>query len=82
MQVRFEGTLCKKDMEAVSTSSEKADSLDEEIKPFENSTNPLIKQLSLTGECNDPIKVSFEDISAAAYRIKNGIRKTPCEVFS
>jgi len=66
-------------MQAVSSSTEKADSVDEEIRPFENSTNPLIRQLSLTGECLDPIKVTFEDISAAAYRIKNGIRKTPCE---
>ena len=69
-------------MQAVSSSTEKADSVDEEIRPFENSTNPLIRQLSLTGECLDPIKVTFEDISAAAYRIKNGIRKTPCEVWS
>ena len=67
-------------METVSSSSEKADSVDEEIRPFENSANPLIRQLSLTGECQDPIKISFEDISAAAYRIKSGIRKTPCEV--
>ena len=67
-------------MEQVSSSSEKADSIDGEIKPFANSANPMIRQLSLTGECNDPITVTFEDISAAAYRIKSGIRKTACEV--
>lgn len=75
--------MIKTDIANVSSSSEKAESTadsDEEIKPFENSSNPLIRGLSLTGECQDPIKVSFEDISAAAYRIKNGIRKTPCEV--
>ncbi|XP_065065823.1 L-threonine ammonia-lyase-like [Rhopilema esculentum] len=66
-------------MEQVSSTSEKADSIDDEIKPFENSANPMIRQLSLTGECNDPITVTFEDISAAAYRIKSGIRKTACE---
>lgn len=56
------------------------ESVEGEIKPFESSINPLVRQLTLTGECDEPIKTTFEDISAAAYRIKNGVRKTPCEV--
>eukprot|EP00112_Aurelia_sp_Birch-Aquarium-sp1_P004625 Seg1524.7 transcript_id=Seg1524.7/GoldUCD/mRNA.D3Y31 product="L-threonine ammonia-lyase" protein_id=Seg1524.7/GoldUCD/D3Y31 len=55
------------------------ESVEGEIKPFESSINPLVRQLTLTGECDEPIKTTFEDISAAAYRIKNGVRKTPCE---
>jgi hypothetical protein len=34
----------------------------------------------VTGECQEPIQVGFEDVSAAAFRIKTGIKKTPCEV--
>ncbi|XP_065658609.1 L-threonine ammonia-lyase isoform X3 [Hydra vulgaris] len=30
-------------------------------------------------ESDEPIEVTFEDVSAAAFRIKNGIRKTICE---
>ena len=29
----------------------------------------------------EPIEVTFEDVSAAAFRIKSGIRKTICEVY-
>ena len=29
---------------------------------------------------NKPVIVNFEQISAAAYRIKDGIVKTPCDV--
>ena len=28
----------------------------------------------------NPIKVLFQDVSAAAYKIKNGVMKTPCTV--
>lgn len=31
-------------------------------------------------EAEAPVIVSFEDVSAAAYRIRKGIKKTPCEV--
>ena len=31
-------------------------------------------------ETNAPVEVTFEDVSAAAFRIKSGVRKTPCEV--
>ena len=55
---------------------------DNDIKPFDSSINPLIRKLNLTGESDEPITVSFEDISAAAYRIRNGVRRTPCEVKS
>lgn len=54
-------------------------SLGDEIKPFETSVNPLVRQLTLSGESDEPITISFEDISAAAYRIKHGIKITPCE---
>lgn len=30
---------------------------------------------------DNPKKISFEDISAAAYKIRNGIQKTPCTVW-
>lgn len=36
--------------------------------------------MSLLGESDEPITVGFEDVSAAAYRIKSGIRRTPCDV--
>lgn len=29
---------------------------------------------------NNPVKVTFQDVSAAAYKIKGGIQKTPCLV--
>ena len=48
--------------------------------PISNSIRPKIRKLSISGECPNPIDVTFEDISAAAYRIKSGIRRTPCEV--
>jgi len=44
------------------------------------SIRPLIRNLTISGESDDPIFVEFEDISAAAYRVKSGIRRTPCEV--
>jgi len=34
---------------------------------------------SLMGETDEPVEVTFEDISAAAFRIKSGIRRTKCE---
>ena len=34
----------------------------------------------VTGESDEPILVGFEDVSAAAYRIRKGVKKTPCEV--
>lgn len=44
----------------------------------------LVNKLALlnpvTGESDEPILVGFEDVSAAAYRIRKGIKKTPCEV--
>ena len=42
--------------------------------------NRVKSQLSLLGESNDPVEVSFEDITGAAFRIKSGVRKTACEV--
>ena len=29
---------------------------------------------------NHPVVVSFQDVSAAAYKIKKGVDKTPCSV--
>ena len=34
----------------------------------------------ITGESDEPILVGFEDVSAAAYRIRNGVKKTACDV--
>lgn len=34
----------------------------------------------VTCESDEPILVGFEDVSAAAYRIRKGVKKTPCEV--
>ena len=68
-------------MENKSDTSSVEESVDE-IRPFENSINPLIRKLSLSGESDDPITITFEDVSASAYRIKSGIRRTPCEVRS
>lgn len=30
---------------------------------------------------NAPVKINFNDISAAAYRIKGGVEVTPCTVY-
>ena len=48
--------------------------------PISNSIRSKIRKLTIPGECPNPIDVTFEDISAAAYRIKSWIRRTPCEV--
>ena len=40
------------------------------------------REMSLNGGSDAPVEVTFEDISAAAFRIKSGVRKTPCEVSS
>ena len=48
--------------------------------PIPNSIRSKIRKLTISGECPNPIDVTFEDISAAAYRIKSWIRRTPCEV--
>lgn len=40
--------------------------------------NLMARNLNLLGESDQPVIVSFEDITAAAYRIKNGTRSTPC----
>ena len=45
-----------------------------------NSIRSKIRKLTISGECPNPIDVTFEDISVAAYRIKSWIRRTPCEV--
>lgn len=38
------------------------------------------RDMLLKGETTNPVEVTFEDVSAAAFRIKSGIRRTPCEV--
>ena len=48
--------------------------------PISNSIRSKIRKLTISGECPNPIDVTFEDISAAAHRIKSWIRRTPCEV--
>lgn len=51
-----------------------------ESPAISRSVRPMIRRLTISGESSEPIDVNFEDVSAAAYRIKNGIRRTPCEV--
>lgn len=41
--------------------------------------NKLKNLNPITGESEEPILVSFEDVSAASYRIRKGVKKTPCE---
>lgn len=48
--------------------------------PISNSIRQRIRRLSLSGESSDAIEINLEDVSAAAYRIKSGIRRTACEV--
>ena len=38
------------------------------------------RRQAMNGNTEEPVEVQFEDISAAAFRIKSGIRKTKCEV--
>lgn len=40
--------------------------------------NKKTAQMSQSGETPEPVVVSFEDVTAAAFRIKNGTRCTPC----
>ena len=62
------------------------DDYNDHVAPLISPTKPhsirpkMIKRMSLLGETDDPIEVQFEDISAAAFRIKSGIRRTSCEV--
>ncbi|XP_057311655.1 putative threonine dehydratase [Hydractinia symbiolongicarpus] len=51
-----------------------------ESPAISRSVRPMIRRLTISGESSEPINVNFEDVSAAAYRIKNGIRRTPCEI--
>ncbi|XP_057311206.1 L-threonine ammonia-lyase-like isoform X1 [Hydractinia symbiolongicarpus] len=37
------------------------------------------RDMLLNGETTNPVEVTFEDVSAAAFRIKSGIRRTPCD---
>lgn len=54
----------------------------------ENLTKINLKDLEIKPEdlvdkyCNPsaPVRINFNDISAAAYRIKGGIEMTPCTV--
>ncbi|KAK3730603.1 hypothetical protein QZH41_018826 [Actinostola sp. cb2023] len=42
-------------------------------------TNKM-KKMGMKGDSEDPIIIDFQDICAAAFRIRKGITKTPCEV--
>jgi len=61
------------------TSLSEAEKSSENIYPFGNSSHAAIRKLTITGECPLPIETTFEDVTAAAFRIKSGIRRTPCE---
>ena len=56
--------------------SDKREETNDETLPNERfkGLNPM------TGESAEPIQVSFEDVSAAAFRIRQGIRHTSCDV--
>jgi len=60
----------------------KAPKKTEKEKPVLNSPpvrkNRKLSMMTANGETEEPISVTFEDITAAAFRIKNGIRVTPC----
>ncbi|XP_046864507.1 L-threonine dehydratase catabolic TdcB-like [Xenia sp. Carnegie-2017] len=38
-----------------------------------------LRNLSISGESDQPFAISFEDVAAAAYRIRKGVVKSPCE---
>ncbi|XP_028405288.1 uncharacterized protein LOC114527795 [Dendronephthya gigantea] len=38
-----------------------------------------LRNLSITGESENPFAISFEDVAAASFRIRKGIVRTPCE---
>ena len=42
--------------------------------------NKKISQMTQSGETAEPVIVTFEDVTAASFRIKNGTRRTPCTV--
>ena len=42
--------------------------------------NKKIAEMLQSGETAEPVVVTFEDVTAAAFRIKNGTRCTPCTV--
>jgi len=45
-----------------------------------NHSNPTEQILDPFCDPENPVKVSFHDVSAAAYKIKGGVQKTPCLV--
>lgn len=49
-------------------------------KSFDFLSREHLQNLSITGESDHPFAISFEDVAAAAFRIRKGIVKTPCEV--
>lgn len=50
-----------------------------DLQPFPNCTNLAIRNMTLECECEKPYDISFEDVTAASFRIKTGLRRTPCE---
>lgn len=41
-----------------------------------------LQKMSLKGDTEEAVPISFEDICAAAFRICKGVAKTPCEVHA
>ena len=58
-------------------------------RPFSNPTSNVgtrfelleqISEMGLSGDQEEPIKIEFDDIAAASFRIRGSVIKTPCEV--
>ena len=43
---------------------------------------PLIESTDPQCNPNNPIRVNFQDVTSAAFLIKNGVERTPCVVSS
>ena len=60
------------------------------VRPFANPRSNVgtrselleqVAQMGLPGDQETPIKIEFDDICAASFRIRGSVAKTPCEVW-
>ena len=49
-------------------------------EPRNNKPEPEVELIDEFCDPDNPVTIPFQEISAAAYKIKGGIEKTPCEV--
>ena len=40
-----------------------------------------LQRMSISGDTDHPFPISFEDVASAAFRIRKGVIKTPCQVI-